>query len=73
MATIKDIAEKVGVSISTVSRVLNYDPTLSVSDETKRKIFQTAEDLSYRKKDRTTYGFFSDCHCKLVYRRRRVE
>lgn len=50
MATIKDIAEKVGVSISTVSRVLNYDPTLSVSDETKRKIFQTAEDLSYRKK-----------------------
>ena len=50
MATIKDIAEKAGVSISTVSRVLNYDPTLSVSDETKRKIFQTAEDLSYRKK-----------------------
>jgi LacI family transcriptional regulator len=50
MATIKNIAERVGVSIATVSRVLNYDSSLSVSDETKKKIFQTAEDLSYRKK-----------------------
>ncbi|KOO41119.1 LacI family DNA-binding transcriptional regulator [Priestia koreensis] len=49
MATIKDIATKVGVSISTVSRVLNYDTTLSVSDETKKKIFQVAEALSYKK------------------------
>ncbi|MDP4083237.1 MAG: LacI family DNA-binding transcriptional regulator [Bacillota bacterium] len=57
MATIKDIAERAGVSIATVSRVLNYDPTLSVSDETKRKIFQAAEDLSYRKRTerRPTY------------------
>ncbi len=37
MATIKDIAEKAGVSIATVSRVLNYDATLSVGDETKKK------------------------------------
>ncbi|WP_088104408.1 LacI family DNA-binding transcriptional regulator [Halalkalibacter urbisdiaboli] len=50
MATIKDIASRVGVSISTVSRVLNYDATLSVADETKKKIFQVAEELSYRKK-----------------------
>lgn len=50
MATIKDIAERVGVSIATVSRVLNYDSSLSVSDETKKKIFQAAEELSYRKK-----------------------
>ncbi|MFJ5714147.1 LacI family DNA-binding transcriptional regulator [Neobacillus sp. NPDC093127] len=50
MATIKDIAERVGFSIATVSRVLNYDTTLSVSDDTRRKIFQAAEDLSYRKK-----------------------
>ncbi|WP_234124929.1 LacI family DNA-binding transcriptional regulator [Clostridium hydrogenum] len=49
MATIKDIAEKAGVSISTVSRVLNYDPTLSTSNETKKKIFEVAEELSYDK------------------------
>ncbi len=50
MATIKDIAQKAGVSIATVSRVLNYDATLSVSDETKKRIFEAAEDLSYKKK-----------------------
>ncbi|MGG3922654.1 LacI family DNA-binding transcriptional regulator, partial [Geobacillus thermodenitrificans] len=27
MATLKEIAEKVGVSVATVSRVLNYDTT----------------------------------------------
>ena len=35
MATIKDIAQEVGVSTATVSRVLNYDETISVNDETK--------------------------------------
>lgn len=49
MATIKDIAEKAGVSISTVSRVLNYDSTLSTSNETKKKIFEIAAELSYDK------------------------
>ncbi|WP_066368993.1 LacI family DNA-binding transcriptional regulator [Neobacillus fumarioli] len=50
MATIKDIAQKAGVSIATVSRVLNYDATLSVSDETKKRIFEAAEELEYKKK-----------------------
>lgn len=50
MTTIKEIAEKAGVSIATVSRVLNYDPDLSVSDDTKQRVFETAEKLSYRKK-----------------------
>ncbi|KAL3949345.1 LacI family DNA-binding transcriptional regulator [Lentilactobacillus hilgardii] len=50
MATIKDIAKKAGVSITTVSRVLNYDKTLSVSDTTRKKIFRVAEDLAYTKK-----------------------
>ncbi|TCS77765.1 LacI family DNA-binding transcriptional regulator [Tepidibacillus fermentans] len=50
MATIKDIAEKAGVSIATVSRVLNYDPSLSVTDETRKKIFEIAEELSYKKR-----------------------
>ena len=50
MATIKDIAEKVGVSATTVSRVLNYDSTLSVSYETKKRIFEVAEEVSYKKR-----------------------
>ncbi|OCA81177.1 LacI family DNA-binding transcriptional regulator [Pradoshia sp. D12] len=50
MATIKDIANMVGVSIATVSRVLNYDNSLSVSDETKKRIFEAAEELDYQKK-----------------------
>ncbi|MDR5583156.1 LacI family DNA-binding transcriptional regulator [Paenibacillus larvae] len=49
MATLKDIAEQANFSISTVSRVLNVDQTLSVSDETKRRIFEIAEQLNYRK------------------------
>jgi LacI family transcriptional regulator len=52
MTTIKEIAEKAGVSIATVSRVLNYDPALSVSDDTKQRIFETAEKLSYKKKSK---------------------
>ncbi|STY44357.1 Maltose operon transcriptional repressor [Listeria grayi] len=49
MATIKDIAEKAGVSAATVSRVLNFDNTLSTSDETKKRIFEVAESLHYTK------------------------
>ncbi|WP_173915463.1 LacI family DNA-binding transcriptional regulator [Halobacillus sp. Marseille-Q1614] len=48
MATIRDIAEKSGFSIATVSRVLNHDTTLSVSDQTKERIFKVSEELNYR-------------------------
>ena len=47
MATIKDIAKKAGVSSATVSRVLNYDETLSVSDEKRKLILEIAESLEY--------------------------
>lgn len=50
MATIKDIAQQVGVSTATVSRVLNYDETISVTDDTRDAIFETAERLNYKKK-----------------------
>lgn len=48
MATLKDIATAAGVSQATVSRVLNEDPTLSVTRETKDKIFQIAQELNYK-------------------------
>ena len=50
MATIKEIAEMVGVSSSAVSRVLNYDEGISVSDETREAIFATAEKIGYKKR-----------------------
>ncbi len=56
MATIKDIAERAGVSSATVSRVLNYDASLSVADETKRRVFEAAEELSYRKRSTKKYN-----------------
>ncbi|EOL42833.1 LacI family DNA-binding transcriptional regulator [Enterococcus caccae] len=49
MATIKDIARLADVSPATVSRVLNYDPDLSVGIKTKQKIFEAAEELNYTK------------------------
>lgn len=48
MATLRDIAEKAGVSLATVSRVLNYDTTLSVAEETKKRVFQVAQDMNYK-------------------------
>lgn len=48
MATIKDIAKITGVSSSTVSRVLNYDNTLSVSVGKRKLILEVAEKLDYQ-------------------------
>lgn len=50
MVTIKEIAEATNVSASTVSRVLNRDMSLSVSDETRLKVIDTAQRLNYVKK-----------------------
>ncbi len=48
MANINDIAIRAGVAISTVSRVLNYDSSLSLSEEKRKLIFEIAEELEYK-------------------------
>ena len=48
MVTIKGIAKHVGVSPATVSRVLNHDPSITVKEATREKIFQAAKELGYR-------------------------
>lgn len=48
MATLKEIADKAKVSITTVSRTLNFDKTLSISDKKKKMIFEIAEELEYK-------------------------
>ena len=47
--TLKDIAQATGVSLTTVSRVLNRDPSLSVGTATRKRIFATAAQLNYQK------------------------
>ena len=54
MATLKDIAKLAKVSSATVSRVLNQDATLSVSEETRHRILTVAEELGYEKHKRST-------------------
>ncbi len=47
MATIKEIAQLAGVSPSAVSRVLNKDETLMVSNEVRERIFAVSHKLQY--------------------------
>jgi LacI family transcriptional regulator len=49
MTTLNDIAKAAKVSVATVSRVLSYDKTMSVTDETRQRIFELAEILNYTK------------------------
>ena len=47
MATLKDIAKLADVSIATVSRVLNQDESISVTEETRHRILTAADELGY--------------------------
>lgn len=60
MATIKDIAKKANVSQTTVSRILNYDPTLSVNDETRKRVFAAAEALNYTNTNKKTAAIIQE-------------
>ncbi len=50
IATLKDIAKACGVSVSTVSRVINDDKTLKVSQALREQIQTTAQNMNYVKK-----------------------
>ena len=47
MFTVKEVAQRSGYSSATVSRLLNGDPTLSVTDQTRNKILAVADVLGY--------------------------
>lgn len=47
MATIRDLAKHTGFSVTTISRVLNNDPTLNVTDNTRVSILEAADELHY--------------------------
>jgi len=45
--TLKDIAEKAGISISTVSRIINNDQKKSASKETAEKVWNLVREMGY--------------------------
>lgn len=46
--TLKDIAKEAGVSVCTVSRVLNNPKAIQVREETRRRVLVAAQRLNYR-------------------------
>lgn len=48
MASIRDVAKLAGVSITSVSRVLNNDKNFTIKEETKKKIFDAITELNYK-------------------------
>lgn len=65
MATIKEIAEIVGVSSAAVSRVLNYDEGISVSAETRAAIFAAAEKWDIK---RESFSQNRKCRASVLHR-----
>lgn len=47
MSTLKEVAERAGVSLSTASRILNRDETMAAGEETRRAVFAAAAQLDY--------------------------
>ena len=72
MATLKEIAQEAGVSQATVSRVLNEDPTLSVKEDTRQKIFEIAERMEYKTSSARKGVHKSKLHFLVVMPTRRV-
>jgi len=59
--TQEDIAKRVGLSRTTVTKILNRDPSYITNEETRRKVFKAAEELGYdfnqiRRPFRRRYG-----------------
>ena len=66
MATLKDIAQLASVSIATVSRVLNRDQSLSVTEETRHRILTVAEELGYTKHLKTGESHKPAKHASII-------
>ena len=58
MATLRELAEITGYSIATISRVLNKDTTLKVTDDTGNAVLEAVE--------LTGYGNRQNAHRKIV-------
>lgn len=48
MASIRDVAKLAGVSITSISRVINNDKTFTISEDKRKKIYEAIEELNYK-------------------------
>ena len=46
MSTIRDVAAHAGVSIATVSRVMNNDTTYKITEETRDRVWKAIVELN---------------------------
>lgn len=52
MTTLKDVAALAHVSVSTISRFLNQDPTLSIPETTRQNIIEAVKKTGYEKRQK---------------------
>lgn len=53
MANMRDVAERSGVSLAGVSRILSGDPSFNTKESTKRRVLEAARELKYSVPERT--------------------
>lgn len=80
MATLKDLSEHTGYSIATISRILNNDPRMSASEETRMKVISAANEFDYSttksKKGRNTKNILNIgmvFSCQFAWRKNNFE
>ena len=54
MASMRDIAKLAGVSVASVSRILNNDETFSINENTRKRVIEIANQLNYSKEKRSS-------------------
>ena len=65
MATLRELSEITGYSIATISRVLNGDETLKVTENTRTMILEAAGRMAYPNKHNINRKNNSAEHLKL--------
>lgn len=68
MATIKEIADSLNLSSATVSRALRNDTTLSITPETKARIFMAAENMGYIVKEKKNIKTKPKCSFTVLHK-----
>ena len=66
MSTIKEIAQQAGVSVATVSRILNYDPTLKVAEQTRQQYLMKPRNRNYIKRKIKTKNNYNPIRIGIV-------